>query len=154
MYQQNKTINSDPMHAYSPLCLWREKTCHPSTTKLSTADLDMPLAWQPLRAEMTSHMTQTRLSTDKGHYHFLFHRERHYNRKPCTKKKKKGKADNNMSWFYVLIIPGTSGRCNIRLRWDSEMGIHSARAHSDPARVTELRTFGTLHLLERRKRLP
>lgn len=53
-----------------PACLWR--TNIPSQHWTSTTALAVQLAWQPVRTEMASHMTQPRLSTDKTREHNHF----------------------------------------------------------------------------------
>lgn len=56
---------------YAPTCL-SVKRKHPISTPNKHTDLDVRLAWQPVRIEMASHMTQPRLSTDKTREHNNF----------------------------------------------------------------------------------
>ena len=88
-----------------PGCLWSANipSLHYWT---GTTALDILLAWQPVRIEMTSHMTPPRLSRDKAreHHHF-FHRGRLHNRQRCTKE---GKKKGPITRCSVPIIPGTS----------------------------------------------
>lgn len=146
-------IHSDLLYVHLPASLWSVQTSKSLHYWTGTTALDILLAWQPVRTEMTSHMTQPRLSTDKAreHNHFFPQGERLHNRQHCIKNKGWG-VGGAMTRCSVPIIPWTSSRCNILLccthRAEVGVYIYSSPAHRDPTSVTEPHTNGALQLLE------
>lgn len=139
------TTHDEAYTLYAPTCL-SVKRKHPISTPNKHTDLDVRLAWQPVRIEMASHMTQPRLSTDKTREHNNFccrvkilQQTVHQRKGPITR-------------CSEPIIPGTPSGCkhasSAAQRSASEVGVYSSPAHRDLTSAIELCTNGALQLLE------